>query len=57
MPIFGNCKISGRPIFQMRPHYTKITTVNMYLLIEIKHNFLLQCYGNYIEVGNFQLYA
>ena len=48
--IIGNCKIFGRPIFQGGPQYTRITTRNMYLLIEIMHNILVQCHGIYIEV-------
>ena len=34
-------------IFQGRTKYIEITTINMYLLIEIR-----QCHGNYIEVEN-----
>ena len=36
-----NCKILvGHPIFQGRPQYTLIATINMYLIIEIRHNIL-----------------
>ena len=35
--------------------YTQITTINVYLLIEIQYNILLQCHGNYIEVGKFNV--
>ena len=28
----------------------QITTINMYLLFEIRHNILIQCHGIYIEV-------
>ena len=34
------CKILGHSIFQGRPQCTQITTINMYLLIEIAHYFL-----------------
>ena len=33
----GNCKVFGCPIFQGRPQYTQITTINMCLLNEIEH--------------------
>ena len=34
----------------MRPEFTQITTIIMYLLIQINHNILLQCHGIYIGV-------
>ena len=43
VPEFDYCKISGRPISQWRPKYA---TINMHLLIEIRHDILLQCHGN-----------
>ena len=45
------------PIFQGRLQYAQITTINMYLLIKIRHNILLQYYGNYIEIEKPQFYA
>ena len=30
-----------------------ITTINIYLLIEIRHNILIQCHRNFIEVEYF----
>ena len=33
----------GRPPLQGRPQCTGITTINMYFLIEIRHNILIQC--------------
>ena len=45
------------PIFQGKPQLTEITTINMYLLIEIRHNILIQCTGIYIEVKKIQSYA
>ena len=50
-------KVFGRPTFQGRPPYLQISTMNMYLLIEIRHDILIQCHENYIEVENLQLYA
>ena len=44
---------AGRSIFQGRQQHTKITTINMYLIIEIRLNILKQCLGNYIEVKIF----
>ena len=42
--------------FQGRPQYTQITTINMYFLIEIRHNTLIQYHENYfIEVEKLQL--
>ena len=43
--------------FSRIPQYSQITTMTMYLLIEIKHTVLLQCHGNYTEVDLIQLYA
>ena len=57
VPKFVSCKILGYPSFQERPQYTQITTVNMYLLIEIRHNCLIQCRGNHIEVAKNSIYA
>ena len=44
-------------VFQGRPEYAQITTINMYLLIEIRHNILIKCLGNCIELekSNFML--
>ena len=33
-----NCNILGGPIFHGSSQYTQITTINMYLLMEIGHN-------------------
>ena len=40
----------GYPIFQWRPCYTQIIIINMHLLLEIRHNILIQCYGNCIYI-------
>ena len=42
----------GHPIFQWRPQYTQFKTTTMYLLIETRHNILIQYHGNNIEVKN-----
>ena len=44
------CKIFGCPIFQGGPQYTQITTIVMYLLVEIRHYVHMQCHGNNNEV-------
>ena len=38
----------GHPILQGRPQYTEILTINMGLLIEIRHNIFIQYHGNKI---------
>ena len=43
-------QILGVLFFQRKPQNTLITTINMYLIIQIRHNILIQCHGNYIEV-------
>ena len=35
----------------------EVTTINMCLLIEIRHNILIQCHGNHIEVEKPQLHT
>ena len=36
--------------FRGRPQCTLITSINMYLIIEMRHDILIQqCHGNYIE--------
>ena len=51
-----NYKMLGHPVFQSR-QATQITTINIYLLNEIKHNVHIQCHGNYIEVKMIHLCA
>ena len=43
----------GHPLFQWKPGYTQFPTINMYLLIEIRHDILIECHGNYIEEEKF----
>ena len=52
MSKIGNRKIFGRPVFQGKPPFTQITTINMHLLNEIKHGVHIHAHGNYIEVKN-----
>ena len=40
----------GHPFFQGKQQYTEVTTINIYLLIKIRHNDFIQCHGDYIEV-------
>ena len=35
------------------PQYTQIRNINMYKLIEIRHNILILCHGNYIMIKKF----
>ena len=56
-PKLANGKFWGVLFFQERPEYTQTTTSNMYLLIEIQHDALIQCHLNYVQVGKLQLYA
>ena len=47
-------------LFFKRDHnilWLLVTTINMYLLIEIRYNIPIQCHGNHIEVEKLQLYA
>ena len=37
--------------------YTQISTINMYKFIKIRHDILIQCHGNYMEMKIFKLYA
>ena len=42
--------VKMHPISLGRPQYSQITTINVYLPNEIKHNIHILCHGNYIEV-------
>ena len=50
MPKIGNCKSFGLPKFEGGPQYTHISNINMYKFIKIRHDILIQCYGNYMEM-------
>ena len=40
----------GCPVFHVTQHYIWLITTTMYLLIELRHNIIIQHHGNYIEV-------
>ena len=46
----GCPKLAIVKFFPRRPQYPQITTINMYLIIEIRPSILIKCHGNYIEV-------
>ena len=50
MPYIGNCKIYGRPNLEGEQQYTQISTINMFIFIEIRQYILIQCHGNYMEM-------
>ena len=50
MPKIGNFNISGCPNVQGGPQYTKISTINKYTFIKTRHDILIQCNGNYMEM-------
>ena len=41
VPKIGNCNIFGRPNFEGGPQYTRISTINMYKFIKIRHVILI----------------
>ena len=41
VPKIGDCKMFGCTLFPGRPQYTQISTINMHLLIEIRHTILM----------------
>ena len=45
LPKFGNSKKNFSVLFLERPHYFQITTINMCLLGEVKHNIHIQYHG------------
>ena len=47
MPKIGNCDVFGCPL------YTHISAINMYKFIKIRHDILIQCHGNYMEMKKF----
>ena len=54
VPQIGNWKISWVAyFFQGSWENSMKTTIHMYLLIEIRHDILVQCYGYYIEMKKF----
>ena len=57
MSKIDNCKMLGHPLFQGKQQHTEVTTINIYSLIKIRHNIIIQYHGDYIEVEKIQLYA
>ena len=53
MPKIGNSKLFGRPNFKGGTQYTKNSTINKYKLIRIRHDFLIQCHVNSMEMKKF----
>ena len=53
MPKIGSCKVFGRLNFLGGPQHTQISTINMYRFIKIRHDILMQCHGNYMEMKKF----
>ena len=49
-PKLSSVTFLGDPVVQGRPQHIQNTTINMYLLIEIRCNILIQSHGNYIKV-------
>ena len=56
-PKWAIVKILGVQNFQGGPQYTQISTINMYKFIRIRHDILIQCHGNNMEIKNNQLYT
>ena len=52
-----NYKVFGCSLFQGRPQNTHIATINIYLLIEIRHNILIAMSLELYRVEKIQLYA
>ena len=50
MPKIGNCLIFGCQHFQGGLQSTQISTINMCKFIKIRHDILIQCHWNYIEM-------
>ena len=46
-------KLLGVQIFKGGTQYTQISTINMYKFIKIRHDILIQCHGNYMEIRKF----
>ena len=44
-------KLLGIQFFKGDLDILKLITINIYLLIKIKYNILIQCRGNYIDGG------
>ena len=53
VPKIDDCKKFWRPNFEGRPQFTQISTINLYRFVKIRHDILIQCHGNYMEMKKF----
>ena len=51
-PTLAIVKFWGVQIFKGDFNYTQISTIKMYTFIIIRHDILIQCHGNYMEMKN-----
>ena len=49
-PKWAIVKFLGVQILRGTPQYTQISTINMYKFIKIRHDILIQCHGNHMEM-------
>ena len=49
-------KFLGVQIFRV-PNYSQICTIYMYKFIKVRHDILIECHGNYMEMEKVKLYA
>ena len=52
-PQLAIVKFWGVQIFRGGPQYTQISTIKMYKYNKIRHDILIQCHGNYMEMKKF----
>ena len=50
MPKIANSEILGRPKFYGEPQYTQISAINMYKLIKVRHDIIIQWHRNNMEM-------
>ena len=50
MPKIGNLNIFGHPNSYGGPQYSQVSTINKYKFIERRHDILIQCQWNYMEM-------
>ena len=50
VPKIGNCKLFGAHNFKGDHNILIISTINMHKFIKIRHDILIQCHGNYMEM-------
>ena len=56
-PKLAIVEFRGVRFFKGLPHYTQLSTIIMHLIIELRHDIVIQCHGNCIEMKKNQLYA